>query len=71
MLKNKSIELVKEMGCADSIWLSSYMRMYIEQYEKENIDMNAADALKDLIRVALDLCDIKGFLGTEEPTVIT
>ena len=47
------------------------VRMYIEQYEKDKIDMNAADALKDLIRVALDLCDIKGFLGTEEPTVIT
>lgn len=47
------------------------VRMYIEQYEPEKIDMVAADALADLIRVALDLCDIKGFLGTEEPTVIT
>ena len=47
------------------------VRMYIEQYEKDKIGMVAADALADLIRVALDLCDIKGFLGTEEPTVIT
>ena len=47
------------------------VRMYVEQYEPEKIDANAADALADLIRVALDLCDIKGFLGTEEPTVIT
>mgnify|MGYP005849042801 CR=1 FL=1 len=47
------------------------VRMYIEQYEPKNISMVAADALADLIRVALDLCDIKGFLGTEEPTVIT
>jgi len=47
------------------------VRMYIEQYEPENINMVASEALAGLIRVALDLCDIKGFLGTEEPTVIT
>lgn len=47
------------------------VRMYIEQYEPSNIDMVASEALGDLIRVALDLADIKGFLGTEEPTVIT
>jgi phosphoglucomutase len=47
------------------------VRMYIEQYEPENIKMNASDALAGLVRVALDLCDIKGFCGTEEPTVIT
>jgi hypothetical protein len=45
--------------------------MYIEQYEPEKIDMVASEALSDLIRIALDLCDIKGFVGTEEPTVIT
>ena len=47
------------------------VRMYVEQYEPEKIDQLAADALADLIRVALDLSDLKGFLGTEEPTVIT
>ena len=47
------------------------VRMYIEQYEPTKIDMMASEALADLIRVALDLCDIQGFLGTEEPTVIT
>eukprot|EP00523_Entomoneis_sp_CCMP467_P000358 CAMPEP_0168747598 /NCGR_PEP_ID=MMETSP0724-20121128/15742_1 /TAXON_ID=265536 /ORGANISM="Amphiprora sp., Strain CCMP467" /LENGTH=1056 /DNA_ID=CAMNT_0008795399 /DNA_START=35 /DNA_END=3205 /DNA_ORIENTATION=- len=47
------------------------VRMYIEQYEPEKTDAVAADALAELIRVALDLCDIQGFLGTEEPTVIT
>jgi hypothetical protein len=45
--------------------------MYIEQYEPEKIGMLASDALADLVRVALGLCDIKGFIGTEEPTVIT
>jgi phosphoglucomutase len=47
------------------------VRMYIEQYEPENIKMNAGDALAGLIRIALDLCDIKGYVGIEEPTVIT
>jgi len=47
------------------------VRMYIEQYEPTKIDQVASEALSGLIRVALDLCDIKGFLGTEEPTVIT
>lgn len=47
------------------------VRMYIEQYEPENISMQVADALKDLIAVALELCDIKTFCGTETPTVIT
>jgi len=47
------------------------VRMYLEQYEPKNISMMAADALSDLTRVALDLSDLKGFLGTEEPTVIT
>jgi hypothetical protein len=45
--------------------------MYIEQYEPKDISMVASEALADLIRVALDLSDLKGFLGTEEPTVIT
>lgn len=47
------------------------IRMYIEQYEPEKIDMLASDALDELVQVALKLCDIKGFVGTEEPTVIT
>ena len=47
------------------------VRMYIEQYEPKNISMNASEALADLIRIALDLCDIKGFCGTDTPTVIT
>jgi phosphoglucomutase len=47
------------------------VRMYIEQYEPENIDMVAAEALAGLVRVALDLSGIKEFIGTDVPTVIT
>merc|ERR1712032_818003 len=47
------------------------VRMYIEQYEPEKTNMVASEALADLVRLALDLSDINGFLGTETPTVIT
>lgn len=30
-----------------------------------------SDALEELVKIALDLCDIKGYCGTETPTVIT
>jgi len=49
------------------------VRMYIEQYEpdKEKLGLAVDDALGSLVRVALDLCNIKEFCGTETPTVIT
>jgi phosphoglucomutase len=47
------------------------IRMYIEQYEPDETDSLASDALAGLVRVALDLSAIKEFIGTEEPTVIT
>jgi len=47
------------------------VRMYIEQYEKENIDMVASEALDGLVKVALELSAIKTYIGTDEPTVIT
>ena len=49
------------------------VRMYIEQYEpsKDKLAMDVSESLKDLVEVALGLCDIKTFCGTETPTVIT
>jgi len=47
------------------------VRMYIEQYESEKLDLPVATALEELTKIALDLCDIKTFCGTETPTVIT
>ncbi|KAL3937670.1 MAG: hypothetical protein SGBAC_007271 [Bacillariaceae sp.] len=47
------------------------VRMYIEQYERENIDMVASEALNGLVKVALELSAIKTYVGTDEPTVIT
>merc|ERR1712113_634677 len=49
------------------------VRMYIEQYEPDPTkhDMKVADALEDLVKIALELCNIKTFCGTDVPTVIT
>ena len=47
------------------------VRMYIEQYEPNDATKNVGDALAELIQVALGLCAIKEFVGTDEPTVIT
>lgn len=47
------------------------VRMYIEQYETEKLDLPVASALEELTAIALQLCDIKTFCGTETPTVIT
>jgi phosphoglucomutase len=75
--KNKGIRFLMEDGSRIIFRLSgtagsgATVRMYIEQYEPEKIDSLASDALAGLVRVALDLCDIKGYIGTEEPTVIT
>jgi len=47
------------------------IRMYIEQYEPDKIKAVASEALSGLVRIALDICAIKEFVGSEEPTVIT
>merc|ERR1712099_205714 len=49
------------------------VRMYIEQYEpsKDKLSMGVSDALKGLVDVALSLCEIRRYCGTETPTVIT
>lgn len=47
------------------------IRMYIEAFEPEKIEAAASEALAGLVRVALDTCEMKNFIGTEEPTVIT
>ncbi len=52
------------------------VRMYVERYlapeaGKEALKKDAADGLKGLIEVALQLSKLKDFLGREKPTVIT
>ena len=52
------------------------VRMYVERYVPADagsteLTRDAADGLKGLIEVALELSRMKEFLGTEQPTVIT
>lgn len=75
--KNKGIRFLMSDGSRIVFRLSgtagsgATVRMYIEQYEPEKIDAVASVALSNLVRVALDICNIKEFVGSEEPTVIT
>ncbi|KAL3917055.1 MAG: hypothetical protein SGILL_004892 [Bacillariaceae sp.] len=75
--KNKGIRFVMSDGSRIIFRLSgtagsgATIRMYIEAYEPEKIEAVASEALSGLVRIALDICDMKGFIGTEEPTVIT
>jgi phosphoglucomutase len=52
------------------------VRMYIEKYAppeagKKELSKEAAEGLKGLIEVALEISELKKFLGRDKPTVIT
>jgi phosphoglucomutase len=49
------------------------IRLYIEQYtnDKSRLKEDAQEALKDIIKVALDLSKLQEFTGRDKPTVIT
>jgi len=47
------------------------LRLYFERYDNNNLTLETAVALKDLITTALKMLKLQEFLGTETPTVIT
>jgi len=51
------------------------VRMYIEKYQSAEdhaaLEMEAAEALAPLVKLALDLAQVREFTGRDEPTVIT
>lgn len=47
------------------------VRLYIEAYEAENVLGEAADMLKPLINIALEISQLKKYTGRDAPTVIT
>jgi phosphoglucomutase len=47
------------------------IRLYLEKYNKHEIDLDVALALKDIITDALEACKIAEITGMKEPTVIT
>jgi len=47
------------------------IRMYIDKYEKQDLNAKPADILQGLIQIALKLSDLEKFTGRDAPTVIT
>ena len=47
------------------------LRVYIERFEGERLDMETGEALRDLVALSRSLADIPGHTGRMEPSVIT
>jgi len=47
------------------------VRLYLEKYEPTKIDLDNTEALKSLSQTALETLNLKEYIGTDEPTVIT
>ncbi|KRX05018.1 Carboxypeptidase-like, regulatory domain [Pseudocohnilembus persalinus] len=46
------------------------IRVYFEKFEQENIGLQTADALKEIIQLGLELSQIKKLTGREQPTLL-
>ncbi|WPT14178.1 Phosphoglucomutase [Picochlorum sp. SENEW3] len=77
--KNQGIRFVFEDGSRIIFRLSgtgsagATIRMYIETYTKDasKFELDAQDALKDIINAALETSRLQEFTGRDKPTVIT
>lgn len=77
--KNQGIRLFFDDGSRIIFRLSgtgsvgATIRIYFDMYESdaERLNLDAQDALKELIQIALRVSDIEGFTGRKAPTVIT
>jgi phosphoglucomutase len=47
------------------------IRVYLEKYNKDDINMKVEQALESISQHALSLCDIMQITGRQSPTVIT
>jgi len=47
------------------------LRVYIERFEQDRLDMQTGEALSDLVALSRSLADIPGHTGRQEPSVIT
>ncbi len=47
------------------------LRVYIERYEGERLDLETGEALKDLIALSRELAEVERHTGRTEPSVIT
>jgi phosphoglucomutase len=47
------------------------LRLYLERYDRENIDADVEDVLRPLAQIARELLGLQRRFGREKPTVIT
>ena len=47
------------------------IRLYVEKYSQDQVDLETQDAVRDLIKIALEVSDLTGLTGRTTPTVIT
>ncbi|EGR28798.1 phosphoglucomutase 2, putative [Ichthyophthirius multifiliis] len=75
--KNQGIRFIYADGSRITFRLSgtgsegATIRVYFEQYSKDQLFMKTEKALKDIIKVGLELSKIDQFTGRKEPSVIT
>ena len=63
--KNQSI---KDSGTGSQ---GATIRIYVEKYSVDNLDMPTEEAVSDLIEIALKLSMLEEYTGRKTPTVIT
>jgi phosphoglucomutase len=75
--KNQGIRVLFEGGSRFVIRLSgtgtsgATLRLYVERYEKDRLDLDTQQALADLIAAADDVAGIRSHTGRQKPSVIT
>lgn len=47
------------------------LRLYLERYDRNNLDLDTQDSLKNIIKIARSIAEIERFTARTEPTVIT
>jgi phosphoglucomutase len=47
------------------------IRIYVEKYSVDNLDMPTQEAVSDLMKIALKLSMLEKYTGRKTPTVIT
>ncbi|CAI2364167.1 unnamed protein product [Moneuplotes crassus] len=68
MYKDGSRFIFRKSGTGSS---GATIRIYLESYNKDNTELETAEALKNLSEKALEYCEINEISGREGPTVIT
>jgi phosphoglucomutase len=60
--------LIKDSGTGSQ---GATIRIYVEKYSVDNLDMPTQEAVSDLMEIALKLSMLEKYTGRKTPTVIT